>query len=118
MMFYDFQTTTYGKWILAGEHAVLRGHAALVFPINDKRLTLSYYPSTSELQANYSGESGAEMHLLFWSVLEQGMQLLKQSLQHVSGQFHLQSNIPVGVGMGASAALCVAVTRWFVAQNL
>lgn len=35
-MFYEFQTTTYGKWILAGEHAVLRGHSALVFPIKEK----------------------------------------------------------------------------------
>ena len=36
----DFQTTTYGKWILAGEHAVIRGHGALVFPVHNKKLTL------------------------------------------------------------------------------
>lgn len=41
-MSYDFQTTTHGKWILAGEHTVLRGHGALVFPILGKKLTLSY----------------------------------------------------------------------------
>lgn len=32
-MFCDFETTTHGKWILAGEHAVLRGFSALVFPV-------------------------------------------------------------------------------------
>lgn len=118
MMSYDFQTTTQGKWILTGEHAVLRGHAALVFPIEEKKLCLSYRKSGSELSANYEGSSGADMHLLFWSVLEQGQQLLGKSLNNLSGHFHLHSDIPIGVGMGASAALCVAVARWFDAQNL
>lgn len=117
-MSYDFQTTTHGKWILAGEHAVIRGHAALVFPISEKKLNLSYQQSTSELSANYEGTSGADTHLLFWSVLEQGMQLLGRSLNSLSGHFNLYSDIPVGVGMGASAALCVAMARWFAASDM
>ncbi len=117
-MSYDFQTTTHGKWILAGEHAVIRGHGALVFPIDEKRLTLSYHQSTTELNASYDGEAGGDTHLLFWSVLEQGMQLLDRSLNSLSGHFDLYSNIPVGVGMGASAALCVAMARWFAARAL
>ena len=113
----DFITTTHGKWILAGEHAVIRGHAALVFPIKEKKLILRYHRTTSELKADYDGENGADMHLLFWSVLEQGMQLLGLSLNQLQGHFQLYNDIPIGVGMGASAALCVAVARWFAAQQ-
>lgn len=118
MMFYEFTTTTYGKWILAGEHAVVRGHEALVFPIKKKQLIFNYNSSSPSLSADYTGCHGSDMHLLFWSVLEQGMQLLGRSLNQLVGHFHLESNLPVGAGMGASAALCVAMSRWFVAQQM
>ena len=118
MTFCDFETTTYGKWILVGEHAVVRGHAALVFPIKEKKLTLSYSAQSASLGADYTGSSGADMHLLFWSVLEHGMQLLGRSLNQLGGHFLLDSTIPVGVGMGASAALCVAMSRWFGKQQM
>ncbi len=116
-----YQTTTHGKWILAGEHAVIRGHGALVFPLPDKTLTLRYTPSETATELQISthmlGHDPDVTQTLLQQILEHGLQCVDRSLTAVKGDLHIESNIPVGVGMGASAALCVAITRWFAAQQ-
>lgn len=117
-MSYDFSVTTHGKWLLAGEHAVLRSCPAIVFPVPSKQLTLNYLTNENELRAEFTGTAGDDIHLLFWGVIERGLELVNHSLSELTGHFHIENTIPVGAGMGASAALSAAVARWFVWSEL
>jgi mevalonate kinase len=111
------ETVAYGKWILAGEHAVLRGSPALVFPVLGRGLQLSFSDSGEGLSVEFSGEHGSEMQLLFWGVIEKAFELTGHKRGEVTGHFRISSSIPVGAGMGASAALCVGIGRWFEWKN-
>lgn len=112
-----FSTRTFGKWILAGEHAVLRGCPALVFPLKSKSLQMKFVPQSSGLELDIAGEFGQEFRILFWSLLEKACAQADFSVQTISGKIHFQSDIPIGSGLGASAALCVAIARWFSSEN-
>jgi mevalonate kinase len=112
----SFETRTFGKWILAGEHAVLRGCPALVFPLTSKWLELNYLATDENLKLDLAGERGEELKLLFWGVLEKACELKNINRSDLKGDLRLKSAVPVGAGMGASAAFCVAMARWF--ENL
>ena len=108
-----FETKTCGKWIMSGEHSVLRGCPALVFPLLSRQLDLFYRPGQGDLKLELTGPYGQELHMLFWGVLERVCELKKISRSSLTGDICLKNSIPVGAGMGASAAFCVAMTKWF-----
>lgn len=107
-----FRTETFGKWILAGEHAVLRGCPALAFPLTSRKLELVYTNTSAPLDVTFRGPHGQELNLLFFGVLENALTKLGVSRHDLKGHIDLISSLPVGTGLGASAALCGAVGRW------
>lgn len=110
----EFSTTTTGKWILAGEHSVLRGHPALVFPLTSCEMNLHYLPSDQDLQIRLEGQHGGELEVLVWGVLQKAAEMSGVLLSNLRGTLSIKNSIPLGAGLGASAAICVAVARFFL----
>lgn len=117
---------TTGKWILAGEHTVLRGGPALVFPFEGKQFCLSYTDSADEfskwtkqkpqenfeLKSVFEGKTGPDYQILFYGLVDRCLELLNIPRKNLNGFVKIDSDLPLGGGLGASAALCVAVVKW------
>ncbi len=106
------------KWILAGEHSVLRGYRAVALPYRERQLELSF-------------ESGGESLIVdpvdSTDVLDRMLQVLREAFKHeefksvefpkLRGRVRVRSSIPEGSGLGSSAAISVAVARWVLEET-
>ncbi len=88
-----------GKWVLAGEHSVLRGGTAVALPHPEFRLTLDFAP-------------GGNMLRVLPSNAEKVIREMLVGINVPNGELKITSTIPIGAGLGSSAALCVATARW------
>jgi len=102
----DFSIELPAKWVLSGEHSVLRGKTALSFPHQPFVLKLSYRDqATLNITAN-------PFQSQIKSLIARSLEFLNQSeAAFRSGEIDIQSQIPIGAGLGSSAALCAAIAR-------
>lgn len=104
-----------GKWILAGEHAVLRGGSSLIFPLKNLCLDISYIQKTGPLKSYFSGTfKDPTIHCHCIDTLKK---ILKKRKLNIEGEFYFNSTLPLGYGLGGSAAFSVAISRLFERKN-
>ena len=102
----DFTIEVPAKWVLTGEHAVLRGKQAIAFPHSTFSLKLVYRKKKEfSITAN-------PFQSVVRSLVGRAIEWLGQDPRSFdSGEVDIQSQIPIGAGLGSSAALCTAIAR-------
>jgi mevalonate kinase len=107
-----FDTQVPGKWVLAGEHSVLRGATAVALPHPEFGLTLSFDPAGDSSELKVEPESATSLIQELFQAVKEAWEAEGMSFYNPVGKLKIESTIPMGAGLGSSAALCVAMTQW------
>lgn len=87
----------------------MRGHTAVAFPLRDFQITVDYQDLSQPLSIDSTEPQLAQ---IFEKVLHTAMALQKRPLSPLRGRLHISNTIPLGVGLGFSAALCLHVAHF------
>jgi len=95
-----------GKWVLSGEHSVLRGGAAIAMPHPEFSMHFQFSPCLS----GGLDVDPTEMRNTVFQLIER----LRPSFEPegIQGLLSIQNSIPMGAGLGSSAALCFGLVHW------
>lgn len=110
----EFKTRVPGKWVLTGEHAVLKGLSAVALPHLQTYLSLAFHPDFTQESLEVDPPKAERFMKEMIEAISDQWEVKGASFSKPSGKLSIQSTIPIGAGLGSSAALCVALTQWMV----
>ena len=100
----------HGKMIWFGEHAVVYHHPAIALPLTDKRVTVKMDPSSKTELISPFFNGPLSMGQGFDGLVAL-MEALRERLPIGEVTLTLTTDIPVGAGFGASAAIASAIVQ-------
>ncbi|MGH1467518.1 MAG: mevalonate kinase family protein [Bdellovibrionales bacterium] len=99
----------FSKVILCGEHSVLRGGMAIVAPL--KAHSLSYDIETSESFNISYADKVKPYEILFEGTIDKALSILNKTRADLKVSVHVETIVPLGKGLGGSAAVSVFIAR-------
>lgn len=109
----SYSTEVPGKWVLSGEHTVLRGGMAIALPHPEFKLRFEFRPSEGVHRVfTVEPDLGTLVIQDLLGIAKEWLAERNVTLDLPRGHLKIQSTIPFGAGLGSSAALSVATARW------
>ena len=105
-----------GKWILSGEHTVLRGGSAILFPLPADKLYFEIqYEKSNCFHVKSNSDQIKKNELFFKQVIQKALTWIEKP--KIGGCFYLEHTLPAGAGLGSSAAFCLCLADIFFQQG-
>ncbi|MCB0349866.1 MAG: hypothetical protein KDD38_01705 [Bdellovibrionales bacterium] len=76
-------------------------------------MKFKFEESHNSLDVELSGDRGEELKLILWGLLENALKKVGRTREEFKGLISIESTLPLGAGLGASAALCVGFGQIF-----
>lgn len=108
----EFKKRLFGKWVLSGEHSVLRSFPALVYPLSSYFMDFCYRESHTSLQIKSKGQIDLDFSLS--SLFKKALKMLNKNPLDLKGSLSIDSCIPCGAGLGASSVICSGIASLFL----
>ncbi|MFW5893403.1 MAG: mevalonate kinase, partial [Bacillota bacterium] len=101
----------HGKIILVGEHSVVYGHPAIAMPFEAGRVTCRLEKGGDDWLVSHFHEGPLESAPSLFDPIKTLILTLQKHLGIGPFIHEIKSEIPVGAGLGSSAAIAAAVIR-------
>jgi mevalonate kinase len=119
--------SSYAKWILSGEHAVVRGGKAIAFPLRNYECSVQFEEAdalgiehrnvSKEIDSPSEGKGNLahveDLNETFISLLKRAAQFTNTNFEEIRWKFVVTTDIRTKSGLGSSAAICTNIANIF-----
>lgn len=118
----DISISSYAKWILSGEHAVVHGGEAIAFPMRKYSTQVSFSRPSQHVGMQFTISDSQYIENatgVMQSLFNVACDFLMVDVKIFDGSnVDIKSSIPIKIGLGSSAAICVCVAKVFESLKL